>query len=268
MALNTAALQETLCKRLPNVLRVERRPDGALMLHTHFQFTDGDHYPIRITETPSGGLRLSDHGRTVMHMSYEYDVDHLFEGVCGELLQRIVGECGIRADGGVFYLDTTPEKLAEAAIQFGQALTRIDDLTLLPREKILPAGPTPAEKATFYRSLDSTLCALVNGAQIRRRYRPEIPNAQSYTVDYRIQAAGDAPLFLYGVHSRGKAAAAAAMLAHFQRRKLVFHPVIVFHNRSKIPEREIRWLADAGCEMVNSPASLKAFRRSLRHCAA
>ena len=34
-------------------------------------------------------------------------------------------------DYGEVYLDTAPEKLAEAAILFGQALTRIWDLTYL-----------------------------------------------------------------------------------------------------------------------------------------
>lgn len=38
MALNTEALRTLLCQRLCEDVRVQERPDGALMLHTNFQF--------------------------------------------------------------------------------------------------------------------------------------------------------------------------------------------------------------------------------------
>ena len=40
---------------------------------------------------------------------------------------------GFYGDGGAFCLDTSPERLPEAIFNFGQALTRIYDLTLLSR---------------------------------------------------------------------------------------------------------------------------------------
>ena len=38
MTLDTDALRNLLCERLCEDVRVERRPDGALMLRTHFEF--------------------------------------------------------------------------------------------------------------------------------------------------------------------------------------------------------------------------------------
>ena len=100
------------------------------MMRTGFQFPDGDRYPIHLTETASGGLRLSDRGHTLMHISYEHDVDLLLDGSRGRLLERIMGESGLRWDDGAFRLDTSVERLPEAVFRFGQALTRICDLPL------------------------------------------------------------------------------------------------------------------------------------------
>ena len=122
------ALRELLRKRLCEDVRVERRPDGALMLRTHFEFPDGDRFPIHLSEAASGGLRLSDRGHTLMHVSYEHDVDSFLDGTRGMLLERIMGEGGLQWDGGAFRLDTAPERLPEAVFVFGQALTRIHDL--------------------------------------------------------------------------------------------------------------------------------------------
>ena len=132
MAIDTDTLQALLCVRLCEDVRIDQRPDGALMLRTHFAFPDGDRFPIHLSESAAGGLRLSDCGHTLMHISYDHDVDSLLDGTQGVLLERIMGETGLGWDGegGVLCLDTTPERLPEAVFAFGQALTRVYDLGL------------------------------------------------------------------------------------------------------------------------------------------
>ena len=123
-------LQDSLRERLRGAVRVDERPDGALMVCTPFTFPDGDRYPIHISEALWGGLCLSDRGHTLMHISYEHDVDSFLGGARGKLLERIMGESGMRWDGGAFCLDTSMEDLSAAIFTFGQALTRVYDLTL------------------------------------------------------------------------------------------------------------------------------------------
>ena len=129
MALDEDALQRLLCERLCGEVRLTKRPDGALLLRTHFEFPDGDRFPIHLSETGTGGVRLSDRGHTLMHISYDHDVDAFLEGTRGRMLERIVDEAGIERDGGVFRLDTSMDGLPEAVCRFGQALTRVHDLT-------------------------------------------------------------------------------------------------------------------------------------------
>ncbi len=120
-----ARLHEHLC----GDLTVDRRPDGELMVRTPFEFPDGDRYPIHLSELPGGGsLRLSDRGHTLMHISYEHDVDTFMDEPRGRLVNHVIAESGLRRDGGAFCLDTTLDRLPTAIFRFGQ-LTIIYHLT-------------------------------------------------------------------------------------------------------------------------------------------
>ena len=134
MALDADLLQKHLSRHLGESVKIivlER--DGSIMLDAPFRLPDGDIFPIKLMEAENGKIRLTDRGFTYMRISIYDDVDALEAGRRGELLQRVVKECRVQWDYGEVYLETAPEKLAEAAILFGQALTRIWDLTYLSK---------------------------------------------------------------------------------------------------------------------------------------
>ena len=247
-------LQRLLCERLCEDVRIERRPDGALMLQTRFQFPDGDRFPIHLVETSAGGFRLSDRGHTLMHISYEHDVDSFLEGTRGMLLERIMAESELQWDGGAFCLDTSPERLSEAIFRFGQSLTKIHDLTLLSRSSV---------DSTFYDDLADLLSHLVDEDKFQLDYRPDVPNADAYHVDYRIEGKDGVPLFLYGVPNRDKARLTTIMLSHFHRHELAFESILVFENQTEIPRAELARLSDVGGDMVSSLESREDLDRKL-----
>ena len=120
-------LHELLC----GDLTVDRRAPGESKVRTPFEFPDGDRYPIHLSGQPGGGgLRLSDRRHTLIHISYEHDMDTFVDEPSGRLLDRIVADRGLRWDGGAFCLDTTLRVLPTAIFRFGQALARKCDSTL------------------------------------------------------------------------------------------------------------------------------------------
>ena len=253
MTINATALQELLCRRLCEDVMVDQRPDGDLMLHTHFRFPDGDGFPIHLSEAPSGGLRLSDRGHTLMHISYDHDIDVFLEGTRGALLERIVAESGLLQQQGAFCVDTTTERLPDALFQLGQALTRIYDLTFLSRSNV---------GSTFYDDLADLLGTLVDESKMERDYRPDVPNAEAYTVDYCIEGR-DAPLFLHGVPNRDKARLTTIVLSHYHRHNLPFESIIVFENQQEIPRLDLARLSDVGGDMISSLDARDALNRKL-----
>ena len=254
MTLDVGALRSLLCERLCEDVGVDERPDGELMVRTHFCFPDGDGYPFHLAEAPSGGLRLSDCGHTLMHISYEHDIDSFLTGTRGMLLERIVAESGINQDSGVFSVDASADRMPEAIFRFGQALTRIYDLTLLSRSNV---------GSTFYDDLADCLSALVDDAKMERDYQPEVPNAEAYPVDYRIEGKSGIPLFVYGVPNRDKARLATIMLGYFHRHSLSFESIIVFENQTEIPRVDLARLSDVGGDMISSLESTEDLNRKL-----
>ena len=225
------------------------------MLESHFEFPDGDSYPMHISKTSAGEIRLSDRGHTLMHMSYDVDVDSCMKGTRGELLDRIVKESGIRFEDGEFCLETPEAGLPEAVFRFGQALTRIFDLTLHSRSNV---------SSTFYEDLQEIIMPIVGGAKIQKDYCPDVPNSDLYRVDYMIPAERGRPLFLYGVPNRDKAMRTTIILSHFHRHSLEFESIIVFADQAAIPSGDIARLSDVGGEMVSSLESNRDLTRKVR----
>ena len=255
MTLDAQALRSLLCERLCEDVRVDERPDGELMLRTRFCFPDGDGHPFHLAEAPSGGLRLSDYGHTLMHISYEHDIDSFLSGTRGMLLERIIDdESGVHHDNGVFSVDTSVDRLPEAIFSFGQALTRVYDLTLLSRSNV---------GSTFYDDLADCLSALVDEARMQRDYQPEVPNADAYPVDYRIEGKGGITLFVYGVPNRDKARLTTIMLGYFHRHGLSFESIMVFEDQAEIPRVDLARLSDVGGDMISSLESTEDLNRKL-----
>ena len=254
MTLDADALRTLLCERLCQDVGVDTRPNGEVMLRTHFTFPDGDGYPFHLSEAPSGGLRLSDRGHTLMHISYEHDIDSFLSGTRGMLLERIVGESGISQAGGVFWVDTSAERLPEAIFSFGQVLTRIYDLTLLSRSNV---------GSTFYDDLADCLKGFVDEAKMEQDFQPDVPNADAYSVDYRIEGKSGVPLFVYGVPNRDKARLTTIMLGHFHRYQLDFESVIIFQDQTDIPRVDLARLSDVGGDMVSSLESTEDLNRKI-----
>ena len=74
--MDLAALRKLLCERLCRRRASRRAADGALMLRNALRVSRRrPAYPIHLTEAGPGGLQLSDRGHTLMHISYEHDVD-------------------------------------------------------------------------------------------------------------------------------------------------------------------------------------------------
>ncbi len=260
MALDPTLLEKTLCERLCAHVRIHTRADGVLLLDTPFTFPDGDHYPVYLSETRTGGVVLSDRGHTLMHISYEHDVDTLFTGTRAALREQVVSEAGIQERAGVFSVEVSPDQLAEALFRFGQALTKVYDLTLLGRGYVT---------STFYEDLEAMLFTLVDAGSIEADYVPsEIEDGSRYPVDYRLWGKRARPVFLYGVPNRDKARLTTIILSHFLLQGLSFESVIVFENQQEIPRLDLARLTNVADTAVASLAAKDDLGRKLNRLAA
>jgi len=244
MGIDLKTTEALLCSRLCSQVRIVARPSGVLMLDTPFSYPDGDRYPIYLRETPTGGIRLSDGGHTLMHLSYENEVDSFRKGTRGRLLPQILGEMGLNDDGGEFYLETSLDGIAEAVFRLGQGLTKIYDLVFLSRAR----GPS-----TFYEDLFEVLTTILSRERFSRNYvDPRMDKADDYPIDYMIPAKNTEPLFLFGIPNQDKARLATITLERLLRHNAGFDSILVFADQQDIPRKDLARLTNVGGEMVSS----------------
>jgi len=253
--MNLEAIQQTICSSLCADVKIVEQGEGLLYVSTPFAFSDGDSYSIYLQSLQTGGFRITDIGGTLMHLSYDNDVGKLREGTRGKVFRQIVSELDLSEDDGEFFIDSPADKLGANIFRFGQAITRIHDLTFLNRVRV---------ESTFYEDLRQKLVAHVDPQLIHENYLvPGLESAANYPVDFFIEGQAQ-PLYLFGVPTREKAMLTTIILQHLNAAHLDFRSMVVFQNAADMPSKDITRLMNAANDMISSLDADEAFERKLR----
>lgn len=255
MKLDLGQLQQALCRAMCSEVRITPKNEHVAIVDTPFFFPDGDPYQMYIKEQPGGIIRLSDMGHTLMHLSYDNDIDTYREGTRGNLLQGILAETNVKEENGEFYVETQADGLAPAVFRLGQTLTKINDLTFLNRYRA---------ESTFYEDLQSSLFKLIPAEKVIQDYiEPSLEHGSDYPIDYRVQAKNNVPLFVFGIPNRDKARLVTIVLERLLRSHVDFDSLLIFQDQTALPKPDIARLSNAGGEMIASLDAQEDFSRKL-----
>lgn len=251
---NIEHLQKTLCNLMCSEIRIVPKNEKLIRVETPFYFADGDPYQIYIKEMPGGIMRLTDMGHTMMHLSYENDVDKFRQGTRGNLFNQILIETFVNEEGGEFFVDSTTDNLATSIFKLGQALTKINDLTFLNRARA---------ESTFYEDLKESLFKVIPAEKIHPDYvYSGMDNAADYPIDYFIEGI-HAPLYLFGVPNKDKARLTTIVLEHLLRVTTNFDSLLIFADQENMPRPDLARLSNTGGEMIASLDATDDFKRKL-----
>lgn len=247
-------MQSTLCELMCSEIKLLPKNDSLAIVQTPFYFPDGDTYQIYVREMPGGIVRITDMGHTLMHLSYDNDVDKFRVGTRGTLFQQILSETSAQEDGGEIFVDTDLNNLASSIFRLGQTLTKINDLTFLNRARA---------ESTFYEDLKESLEKIIPSEKIQIDYIFEqMENARDYPIDYFIEGK-HAPLYVFGVPGRDKARLTTIVLERLLRANIDFDSLIIFSDQSSMPRSDLARLTNTGGEMIASLDAVDDFSRKL-----
>jgi hypothetical protein len=254
MNLDLEKIRETLCTLMCAEVVIRPLNGKILAVETPFYFADGDPYQIYIKEMAGGILRLTDMGHTLMHLSYENDIDKFREGTRGKIFEQIKAETFIEEENGEFYLETPVDNLGLNIFRLGQALTKINDLTFLNRARV---------ESTFYGDLKEQIFKIVGEEFVREDYYyEEMESAKDYPIDFRIEGKYS-PLFIFGIPNRDKARLTTIILERLLRVNADFENLLIFSDQGSIPKPDLARLSNAGGEMIASLDAEADFSRKL-----
>lgn len=243
MIIDIQELQGKICSILCADVELVPVSSELLMVKTPFYHSDGDQYEIYLKELPSGALRMTDCGHTLMHLSYENDIDKLREGTRAKVFQNILSQMDVQENDGELFCELPVSELGASLFRFGQALTQVNDLTFLNKVRV---------ENTFYDDLHESILKSVREEHITREYiYPDMENASDYPIDFRIEGKG-LPLFLFGIPNKDKAKLSTIVLERLLRQGAEFESLLVFSDQSILPRSDLARITNVGGEMVAS----------------
>jgi hypothetical protein len=245
--MNINELKTAVCKSLCADVQVIERNDGYFFVDTPFEFGDGDHYSLFLKFLPTGGVRITDRGTTFMRMSYLNDLTKFRDGSRGRLLDQVVTTAGLQQDDGEFFIDVAGDELGASLVRFGQAITRVYDLTFLNKARVA---------STFYEDLREQVQDIVGGEVVENYIVPGVPMGEAYPVDLFVQGERS-PVYIFGVPDQAKARLATIIIQYLRLHlnadpKSRFKSLVVFQDQASIPHKDRSRLINAASMMVDT----------------
>ena len=199
---------EELKRGFQNIDFREKRV-GLYKVLVPFFHEDGDMYDIFVEETSDKSqLRVSDHGLTLMRLSYSFDVNTEKKK---DILESIILQNHTQMDDGMIYLDVAPH-------QFQPAISK---LAIIKRE---------VQRSMF----PEMLCAFVRERlkifDIAENFAPT--DDDQLIVDFKIAA--PRPIFLYGVSENLKASKTLISCLRFKEQGIPFRSMVVHENMDQL----------------------------------
>ncbi len=214
----------------------EKRP-GVLQLVAPLFHEDGDMMDIFL-DVPTNGstsalekIRISDHGLTLMRLSYTFDIDTPNKE---KIFHRILAENGVSEENGEFFIEAPPESLYTALLQFSQAISKVCNMRYFKREVLA--------------SLFEELLAEFIQAELQR-FKPQqkifpIPDRDDLEVDWEFRPNG-VPLYLFALKDVNRARLATISCLEFQRHKVKFKSISVHEDIDKLARKDCNRLTNA-----------------------
>lgn len=214
----------------------EKRP-GILQLVAPLFHEDGDMMDIFLdvpknkTINSTQKIRVSDHGLTLMRLSYSFDIDTPNKE---KIFRRILAENGVTEENGEFYMEAEPESLYTTLLQFSQAISKVCNMRYFKREVL----------ASLFEEM---LAEFIQATLQRFNPRPTIlpiSDRDDLEVDWEFRPNG-VPFYLFGVKDANRARLATISCLEFQRHNLRFKSIAVHEDMDKLSRKDRNRLTNA-----------------------
>lgn len=247
MATNDLGIIERLHHQFSDRIALEERRPGLLQLFVPLYHEDGDMLSIFLQRLDDGQFRISDMANTLMRLSYSFDLNSANKE---RIFQRILAENGVTERAGILSLDTPPDQLYPALMQFAQTVAKVTNMSLYSREVV---------KNLFYELLEEFVMEQLAAYRPRQRVYP-IEDHTEFEVDYELTV-GPRPLYLFGVKDESKAKLVTISCLQFQLTGLPFASCAVHQSFDDLARRDRALITNAVDKQF---ATLDDFQRESR----
>jgi hypothetical protein len=253
--MNLASIRDEFKSRICEQIDLEQEGEGRFLVVTPFRFEDGDHFVIVLKKDKNQWI-LSDEASTIMHLSYWMDDKSLQEdGKRKEIMDSSLSGYSVQNRDGELFIPVVESRFGDALFNFIQALTKVNDISLLSREIV---------RSTFMEDLMALIREHVDNTRLAFNWRDvERDPKGNYIVDCHINSM-ERPLLVYGVPNETKANLAALSLLKFDKWGVPFQSLGVFEDQEAMESKPVARFTDAvDKSFSNLPSNKDSIRKYL-----
>jgi Domain of unknown function DUF1828 len=242
---------ETLREQFNSHVALRDKRPGVVQLIAPLFHEDGDMMDIFLDlpkndeSNPEQKILISDHGLTLMRLSYTFEIDTPNKD---KIFHRILAENGVNEQNGELFLETNEASLYTSLLQFSQAISKICNMRYFKREVL----------ASLFEEL---LAEFVQEKLVQFNPKEKIfpiPDRDDLEVDWEFRPNG-VPLYLFAIKDVNRARLATISCLEFQRHRLKFKSIAVHDDIDNLGRKDRNRLTNA-CDKQFT--SLDEFKQS------
>lgn len=228
-----------------NVRLVQKRP-GIFQIHAPFYHEDGDMLDMYLAQTDDERYRISDYGKTVMRLSYSFELDTDNKQ---RIFKELLTENRVQFDesSGSIMLDATRENLCVSVLHFAQVVAKVSRLDILRREIV---------SGLFFEMLNEFIESELLEFNPRQNVQP-LPGRDDLEAPWAFDLR-QRPVYLFPVRNSSHARLATISMLEYQRAQLDFKGHVVHDDFDAIPANDRKRLTSAADKQF---VSLDDFRK-------
>ena len=241
---------DTLRAQFNGRVSFQRKRPQVLQLLAPLFHEDGDMVDIFLEEQEngSGKMRITDHGLTLMRLSYSYDIDTPNKQ---RIFERILNENRVQEDNGCLSIVTDVKDIYPAVLQFAQTIAKVANMQLYKREVI---------ESLFFEQLTEFIEDSLGAYSPQPQVLP-IPERDDLEVDFKFPISVR-PIYLFGVRDNSQARLATISCLQFQLAQLLFKSAVVHEDFEKLSKKDRVRITNAVDKQFTSLESFRADARS------
>jgi hypothetical protein len=236
--MNIGSVRDDFKSKVCEQIDLEQEGEDRFLVVTPFRFEDGDHFVI-VLKKDQGQWILTDEASTIMHLSYWMDDKALETGASGNRKDIMDSSLlGFRVENrdGELIIPVAESRFGDALFNFVQALTKVNDISLLSREIV---------RSTFMEDLMEFIKENVDKTRLTFNWKEqERDPGGNYLVDCHINSM-ERPLLIYGVPNEAKANVAALSLRVFDSWDLQYQSLGVFEDQESMDPKPVARFTDS-----------------------
>ena len=203
----------------------EKRPN-IMQLEAPLYHEDGDMMDIFLELPQNGGnIKICDFGMTLMRLSYTFDIDTPNKE---RILNRILSENQVAETNGNLWIESSPDRLYPAIMQFAQVVGKVANMNLFKREVI---------QSQFYETLQGFIDANFGIYSPDTHVLP-LPERDDLEVDWQFLLPTLKPVYMFGVKDSAKSRIVTISCLEFQKARQQFASMVVHEDFENLPKKD------------------------------